>query len=144
MTETLPENSSVGGALGSASGRALAEEAAPLPVRSALDADTERAARSFMKRLQGKYPTIEALVYGSRARGSHSEDSDADIAVVLRGERGDRAAAVIDMAGIAVDVLNETGILIQALPLWESEMNRPDLFGNPALIENIKRDGLRL
>jgi predicted nucleotidyltransferase len=97
-----------------------------------------------MKRLEGKYPTIEGLVYGSRARGDHREDSDADIAVILKGERGDRSAAVIDMAGIAVDVLQETGILIQALPLWENEMNRPELFSNPALIENIKRDGLRL
>jgi DNA invertase Pin-like site-specific DNA recombinase/predicted nucleotidyltransferase len=122
----------------------LGERLAPLPTKPTLDADTARAARAFMKRLEGKYPTVEGLVYGSRARGSHRDDSDADIAVILKGERGDRSAAVIDMAGIAVDVLQETGILVQALPLWENEMNRPELFSNPALIENIKREGLRL
>jgi predicted nucleotidyltransferase len=123
----------------------LAEKASPsLPPKPALDAETERAARSFMKRLEGKYPTREGLVYGSRARGTHKADSDADLAVILKGKRGDRAAAVIDMAGIAVDVLHETGILVQALPLWEDELKRPELFSNPALIESIKREGLRL
>jgi predicted nucleotidyltransferase len=83
-------------------------------------------------------------VYGGRACGTHKADSDADLAVILKGKRGDRSAAAIDMAGIAVDVLQETGILVQALPLWEDELKRPELFGNPALIENIKREGLRL
>jgi hypothetical protein len=48
------------------------------------------------------------------------------------------------MAGIAFDVMLETGILVQALPLWEAELRQPERFSNPALIENIKRDGLRL
>jgi hypothetical protein len=32
----------------------------------------------------------------------------------------------------------------EALPLWEDEIQRPELFGNPALIENIRRDGVKL
>ncbi len=122
----------------------LAEKAAPLPARPALDAETERAARAFMQRLEGKYPAIEGLVFGSRARGDHRTDSDADIAVILKGENGDRYKVSGDMAGIAFDVLLETGILVQALPLWEGELKQPERFSNPALIENIKRDGLRL
>jgi hypothetical protein len=38
----------------------------------------------------------------------------------------------------------ETGVMVQAVPLWESELKRPETFSNPALIENIRRDGLRL
>ena len=116
----------------------------PLPVRPALDAETERAARVFMQRIEGKYPTIEGLVYGSRARGDHRPDSDADLAVILKGERGDRYKVSGEMAGIAFDVMLETGILVQAVPLWEGELKQPERFSNPALIDNIKREGLRL
>ena len=48
------------------------------------------------------------------------------------------------MAGIAFDVMLETGVLIDPRPLWEDELKRPETFSNPALIENIKREGLRL
>ena len=124
----------------------LAEKAAPLPLtaRPALDAETERAARVFMQRLEGKYPAIEALVYGSRARGDHRADSDADLAVILKGERGDRYKVSGDMAGIAFDVMMETGVLVSPLPLWEDEFAHPERFSNPALIANIQREGLRL
>src|SRR5271157_2158790 len=119
----------------------LAEKAAPpaLSVRPALDAETERAARAFMQRLEGKYPTIEGLVFGSRARGDHKPDSDADLAVILKGERGDRYKVSGDMAGIAFDVMMETGVLVDPLPLWEDELKRPEQFSNPKLIANIRR-----
>jgi len=124
----------------------LAEKAAPLPLtaRPALDAETERAARIFMQRIEGKYPAIEGLVYGSRARGDHKPDSDTDLAVILKGERGDRYKVSGDMAGIAFDVMMETGVLVSPLPLWEEEFRQPERFSNPALIANIKREGLRL
>jgi hypothetical protein len=48
------------------------------------------------------------------------------------------------MAGIAFDVLLDTGVLIQALPLWRDELEPPEQFSNPALIENIQREGVRL
>ncbi len=114
------------------------------PVKPVLDAETARAVRVFMRRLDGKYPTIEGLVYGSRARGTHRPDSDADLAVILKGERGNRWDVTREMSGIAFDVMLETGILVQALPLWESEWQRPESFSNPELIDNIRRDGLRL
>ena len=127
----------------------LAEKAAalPLPVRPALDAETERAARVFLKRLEGKYPIVDAILYGSRARGDHTSESDADIAVILKGERGerrDRTAASLDMAGLAFDVMMETGVMVQGLPLWETELARPETFTNPALINNILREGVHL
>jgi hypothetical protein len=64
--------------------------------------------------------------------------------VVLAGAHGDRTAAALDMAGIAFDVMLETGVLVEALPLWEDEIQRPELFGNSTLIENIRRDGVKL
>jgi DNA invertase Pin-like site-specific DNA recombinase/predicted nucleotidyltransferase len=128
----------------------LADKAAVLPSSEPvisnprIDAATEHAARVFMQRLEGKFAAIEGRLFGSRARGTHKPDSDADIAVILQGEQGDRYGVSRDMAGIAFDVMMETGVLIDALPLWEDELKRPERFSNPALIESINRDGLRL
>jgi DNA invertase Pin-like site-specific DNA recombinase/predicted nucleotidyltransferase len=124
----------------------LADKAvlSPAPPKSRLDADTERAARAFLRRIEGRYPVREAILYGSRARHTHNPDSDADIAVILNSAPGDRAAAIMDMAGIAFNVMMETGVMVQALPLWPDEMDRPETFNNPALIKNILREGIRL
>jgi DNA invertase Pin-like site-specific DNA recombinase len=124
----------------------MAEKAvpSPVPVRPLLDAETERAARAFLKRLEGKYPLCEAILFGSRARGDHKPDSDADIAVILEGEKGDRYKVSGDMAGVEFHVLMETGVMVQGLPLWEDELARPESFSNPALIANILREGVHL
>jgi predicted nucleotidyltransferase len=115
-----------------------------MPVKPAIDADTAYAARAFMQRIEDRYPVREAILFGSRARHGHRADSDADIAVVLKGPPGNRTAAALDMAGVAFDVLLETGVLVEALPLWEEEMEHPGRFSNPGLIQNIRREGVRL
>ena len=109
----------------------------------ALDTETARALRAFMRRLEGRYAVREGILFGSRARLSHGPDSDADLAVVLECISGNRRAAAQDMAGIAFDVMLETGILVDALPVWEHELDGPDSSGNPALIRSIRRDGVR-
>ena len=60
----------------------------------------------------------------------------------LRGGPGDRTAAALDMAGIAFEVMLDTGVLVEALPLWDDELKRPETFSNPALIHAIQREGL--
>jgi predicted nucleotidyltransferase len=116
----------------------------PQRPRPRLDIDTERATRSFMRRLAGRYSIREAILFGSRARQTHRPDSDADIAVVLEGEPGSRTAVALDMAGIAFDVLMETGILVEALPLWANDFQEPGTFRNLGLLDYIQREGLRL
>ncbi len=85
-----------------------------------------------------------AILYGSRARHTHRPDSDADLAIIMADQCADRSAAAITMAGIAFDVLLDTGILVQALPLSPDELAHPEQFSNPALIHNIRREGIRL
>jgi predicted nucleotidyltransferase len=111
---------------------------------SAPDDETLRATRAFLRRLEGRYPVVEGILFGSRARHSHHAGSDADLAVVLKGVPGDRTAAALDMAGIAFEVMLDTGVLVEALPLWDDELKSPELFSNPALIRAIQREGLRL
>jgi predicted nucleotidyltransferase len=114
------------------------------PPRQKLDSQTERAARSFLRHLAGRYPVREAILFGSRARDTHRPDSDADVAVVLDGAHGDRTAAALDMAGIAFNVMLETGVMIEALPLWLDDLDHPGTFHNPRLLDHIRREGVRL
>jgi predicted nucleotidyltransferase len=111
---------------------------------SDIDVETMNAARAFIARITGQYDLAEVVLFGSRARRTHGPDSDADIAIVLRGQHGQRFDVAVNMAGIAFDVLLETGVLVGPLPLWENEWEHPEQFDNPALIENIKREGVYL
>ena len=109
-----------------------------------MDSNTERSVRLFLARVREAYPLTGALLFGSRARSDGYGNSDADIAVLMPGAPGRRAEPARVMAGIAFDVMLETGVLIDPLPLWEEEWTHPERFSNPALIENIRRDGVRL
>ncbi|HEX9583327.1 MAG TPA: nucleotidyltransferase domain-containing protein [Gammaproteobacteria bacterium] len=109
-----------------------------------MDPETERAARAFLQIVAGRYDVAGAVLFGSRAGSDFRSDSDADIAVLLHGARKPRVDAALDMADIAFDVLMETGVLVEALPIWEDEWEHPDRFSNPALIENIRHQGIRL
>ncbi|MGE4048147.1 MAG: nucleotidyltransferase family protein [Acetobacteraceae bacterium] len=106
---------------------------------------TDRAtARVFLRHLRDRYEVERAILFGSRARGDDQPDSDLDLAVVLKGARGDFIDTKLDMAGIAFDVLLETGVLVQALPLWEVDLQHPERFANPALIRAIAAEGIRV
>ncbi len=109
-----------------------------------IDSSTEQAARRFLGRLAGDAKVMGAYLFGSRARNAYRPDSDADIAVLLRGNHGRRVDEAMRLADIAFDVMLETGVLVEALPVWEDEWDDPSLFPNPALLENIRREGIRL
>jgi len=111
-------------------------------METAMDSNTRRSARLFLNRVAESYPLAGAWLFGSRARGDQHPDSDADIAVLLRGEHGERATAARLMASIAFGVMLDTGILIGPLPMWEDEWRHQEQFSNPALLEGIRRDGV--
>ena len=109
-----------------------------------IDSTTEHAVRQFLKRLEGQYDAVGAVLFGSRARGSHRPDSDADLAVLLRGEHQRFLPTKLAMSDIAFDVLLETGINISPLPVWLDEWEHPETYSNPALLQNIAKEGVRL
>ena len=109
------------------------------------EVDAQRAvAQAFLRRLPKSYEVARAILFGSRARGDQRAESDLDLAVVLKGQRGDFIDTKLDMAGIAFDVLMETGVLVQPLPLWDDDFTHPERFANPALIRNIEAEGIRI
>jgi predicted nucleotidyltransferase len=110
----------------------------------AIDPRTEDAVKRFLSRIAGRYDMAGAVLYGSRARGTYRPDSDADLAVLLRGKRQRLLPTTLAMADVAYDVLLETGINITPLPIWTDEWENPDTYSNPALLRNIAREGVRL
>lgn len=109
-----------------------------------IDHDTEEAVRRFLGLISAQYDTAGAIVFGSRARGNHRQDSDADVAVLLRGEHQRFLPTKLAMSDLAFDVLLETGINISPLPVWLDEWEHPESYSNPALLQNIAREGVRL
>ena len=109
-----------------------------------IDAETLKAVQAFLDHLKGSYPVHKAVLFGSRARGTFRSDSDADVAVFLDGTPGRFVETKLALADIAYDVLLETGIRIQPLPIWEIEWVHPETYPNPRLLQNIEREGIAL
>ncbi len=108
-----------------------------------IDAETIQAARAFLQKVSNQFDMVGARLFGSRlfgsrARKSHRPDSDADVAVLLHGSPGKFVETKLAMADLAYDVLLETGIRIQPLPIREEEWQHPEAYSNPRLLNNIK------
>jgi predicted nucleotidyltransferase len=81
---------------------------------AALDDPILKRFRAALDELYGD--RIERVVlYGSRARGDHREDSDYDVAVFLHDLRN-RRDEVRRMVPIVVDIIDDTGAVIHAMP----------------------------
>lgn len=109
-----------------------------------IDPVTEQAVRRFTRLIGQQYPVQGVILFGSRARGTHRTDSDADVAILLRGEHQRFVTTKLNMADVAYDVLLETGINISPLPVWLDEWEHPETYSNPALLANIVREGVPL
>jgi len=82
-----------------------------------------------------------AVLFGSHARGEDREESDVDVAVILSEMPDSLIDTKLALADIAYDVLLETGVLIQPMPLSLDEWDHPEHHRNPRLVNNIRRDG---
>ena len=114
------------------------------PRLTALDPGAKTAVRRFIVAIASRYDIAGVMLYGSRARGVHRPDSDADVAVLLRGAPQRLLPVKLDMADAAFDVLLETGILVSPLPIWLDTWIHPENHINPALLHNIEQEGVRL
>lgn len=107
-------------------------------------AATLQATRAFAARVAAAYPTQRSILFGSRARGTAHDESDADVAVILKGTPGHFIKTKMAMNDIAYDILLDTGIRIQPLPIWEAEWAHPEHYSNPRLLHNIAVEGITL
>jgi antitoxin ChpS len=111
---------------------------------NAIDPQTQVAATAFKAKLGQHFEVEKVLLFGSRARATHSEESDADVAVILPGDSGQFIDTKFAMADLAYEVLLDTGIRIQPLPIWRSQWDHPERYSNPMLLKNIQSEGVVL
>jgi len=78
------------------------------------------------------------VLYGSQARGDAGADSDYDVAVFLEN-LSDRWAEADRIAVAATDILNETGVVIHAMPYPAGSYRE-----RTPLMHEIRREGLDL
>jgi predicted nucleotidyltransferase len=98
--------------------RAEIEELSKPPTDAEVEGALRRfaadARRHYGDRLKGLY------LFGSRARGDHSPDSDADVAVVLADNGWEFWKEKRTLIHLAYDQMIETGSYIQPWPFEES------------------------
>ncbi len=115
-----------------------------MPSQALLSPAVLNAARDFARRVALAWPLQSAMLFGSQARGSAHVGSDTDVAVLLHGQTGDFVTTKLALDDVAYDVLLDSGIRIQPLPIREGECAHPDRYSNPRLLENIAGEGLAL
>ena len=78
------------------------------------------------------------VLYGSRARGDAGAESDYDVAVFLK-DLSDRWAEADRIAVAVTNILNETGVVIHAMPYRAGAYRE-----RTPLMHEIRREGLDL
>ena len=79
------------------------------------------------------------VLFGSRARGDATENSDYDVAVFLR-DMGDRMAEMNRLADLSTDILYDMGEFIHAMPYragFHNDVREP-------LMHEIRTEGIDL
>jgi uncharacterized protein len=108
-----------------------------------LDPDTESTIRIFLARLPPDIRVERAILYGSRARGEHRPDSDADLALIV-DDRYNVSQLTWFLGGLAFEVYLKTDILIQPVPISLSDWLNPGGFMRPGFLRNVAREGVTL
>jgi uncharacterized protein len=106
------------------------------PTRTLMAALDRRLRQGFGRRLKG------LVLFGSRARGDHTADSDADIAVVLAGSIDRTFAIKSVIIDDTYDLFLESGILIQPWPLEAAWLENPALSPCPHIVASVLREGI--
>lgn len=110
-----------------------------------LDPLTRVALERFKSILSARYgPHLHGLyLFGSRARGDHRPDSDADIAVVLDAA-DDPIGEQWSLIDLGYDILLDTGVPIQPWVLTQDRLNAPPDQSTRGLVGAIRREGVAL
>lgn len=113
------------------------------------DALTQEAVRVFFSYLDFSSlpPLSRAILYGSRARGDHRDDSDVDIMLVFAdaGPDDDTEAEVCNAMADAQAMANAAlapKTAVMSYCRWADDPGEPDVRFNPWFYRNVLADGI--
>jgi predicted nucleotidyltransferase len=111
--------------------------------RSTIDIDTLNALDAFRTRLQSRFGSRfrGMMLFGSRARGDHRPDSDADVAVFLEAI-ADPVAAQMDIADDSYAVFLSHELLIQPW-VFLGTPEHPDRSHGARLLVTVRAEGVK-
>ena len=120
------------------------------PRLNELDSLTQEAVLLFFSHLDvaSLPPMSRAILYGSRARGDHRNDSDVDIMLVFAGVVPDYETQVTTCNAMAAaqaqaNAALPLGVEVASLCCWQDdEYDEPKDEPKPGLIDNLLADGI--
>jgi len=86
-------------------------------------------------------PSAEVILYGSRARGDHRDDSDYDFLIIVDGEVAADKEDIIREQLYPVEL--DTGCVLTVFMISRSEWNSPLYIAMP-FYQNVRREGITL
>lgn len=110
-----------------------------------IDPVTQDALRSFKEILSAKYGEhLKSLyLFGSRARGDHRSDSDADVAIFL-DDVTDPTGEQFALIDEGYDILLDTGVNIRPWVFDQTSLSIPTYYPARHIVPTVRREGVRL
>ena len=84
---------------------------------------------------------MEAILFGSYARGEADADSDIDVLVLVDSSRQDISEKTWEISSVAADLLLGRGVMVS--PIVENRCYFQDNMGFLPFYQNIAREGVR-
>jgi len=103
-------------------------------VKKRIDINIIKTVKEYIKEISKKYDIKSVYLFGSYAKGTNTEDSDIDVAVILKNDM-DKFDLMIELMLLTKNI----DLRIEPHPFKENEFEE----GNP-LIEEIKNTGLKV
>ena len=115
--------------------------------RSAIPVRFEEAIHAVIDRTREFNKITLAVIYGLLPWENDSdslEDAEVQLALILDDDVTDFVATKLELTKTAYDVLIETGVEVAPFPVPVTHWYLPSKAANPALIEEIRKHGLRI
>jgi predicted nucleotidyltransferase len=105
-----------------------------------LEAGEEEAIRALKKELGQRYKPIDMRLFGSKARGEGSPDSDIDVFIVLQEVNWKVEREIYDLC---FEISLEHDVLISPIIFSKEELKDPAMRSSPFLAA-VEREGIPL